>query len=132
MAITLLAVDDDASSAELVVRIAERCGFEAFATSDPRGFIELCKQLRPSVLSIDINMPNIDATGLLTLLGDAKFEGKIMVVSGQDSNTLRDVADFGEEAGLQRPAVMQKPIDIAKMRLLLGGFSSELLNAQGI
>lgn len=126
MAITLLAVDDDASSAELIVRIAERCGFEAFATSDPRGFIELCKQLRPSVLSIDINMPNIDAQGLLTLLREAKFEGEIMVVSGQDTDTLRHVADFGERLGLKRPAVMQKPIDMAKMRLLLGGFSKEL------
>jgi two-component system, chemotaxis family, chemotaxis protein CheY len=126
MAITLLAVDDDASSAELVVRIAERCGFEAFATSDPRGFIELCKQLQPSVLSIDINMPNIDARGLLTLLSEAKFAGKIMLVSGQDNDTLRHVADFGEVMGLQRPAVMQKPVDMAKMRLLLGGFSKEL------
>jgi two-component system, chemotaxis family, chemotaxis protein CheY len=126
MEITLLAVDDDASSAELIVRIAERCGFEAFATSDPRGFIELCKQLRPSVLSIDVNMPNIDAQGLLTLLSEVKFAGKIMVVSGQDHDTLRSVADFGESIGLQRPAIMQKPIDVAKMRLLLGGFSKEL------
>ncbi len=30
----LLAVDDDASSAELIVRVAERCGYEAFAASD--------------------------------------------------------------------------------------------------
>ena len=130
MAITLLAVDDDASSAELIVRIAERCGFEAFATSDPRGFIELCKQLRPSVLSIDVNMPNIDAKGLLTLLSEAQYQGQIMIVSGQDTDTLRRVADFGEGAGLQRPAIMQKPIDMAKMRLLLGGISKDLQNKQ--
>jgi two-component system, chemotaxis family, chemotaxis protein CheY len=126
MAITLLAVDDDASSAELVVRIAERCGFEAFATSDPRGFIELCKQLNPSVLSIDINMPNIDANGLLVLLHEAGFAGKIMIVSGQDHDTLRTVSDFGASLGLQKPEIMQKPIDIAKMRLLLGGLSREI------
>ena len=126
MAITLLAVDDDASSAELIVRIAERCGFEAFATSDPRGFIELCKQLKPSVLSIDINMPNIDAKGLLKLLHEADFQGKIMIVSGQDTDTLRLVSDFGAALGLVKPEVMQKPIDIAKMRLLLGGFSKEI------
>ena len=33
----ILAVDDDAASAELIVRVAERCGYEAFATSDSRG-----------------------------------------------------------------------------------------------
>ena len=41
----LLAVDDDASSAELIVRVAERCGYEAFATSDSRGVINLVKAL---------------------------------------------------------------------------------------
>jgi two-component system, chemotaxis family, chemotaxis protein CheY len=126
MAITLLAVDDDASSAELIVRIAERCGFEAFATSDPRGFIELCKQLKPSVLSIDINMPNIDAKGLLNLLHEASYQGKIMIVSGQDTETLRAVAEFGASLGLRKPDVMQKPIDIAKMRLLLSSFSRSI------
>ncbi len=128
MSLKLLAVDDDASSAELVVRISERCGFEAFATSDPRGFLELCKQLNPSVVAIDINMPNIDASGVLKLLNDAGFKGKTMIVSGQDIDTMRKVADFGESLGLQRPEIMQKPIDVAKMRVLLGGFWKELSN----
>lgn len=128
MSLKLLAVDDDASSAELIVRISERCGFEAFATSDPRGFLELCKQLNPSVVSIDINMPNIDATGVLKLLTDVGFKGKTMIVSGQDIDTMRKVADFGESLGLQRPEIMQKPIDVSKMRVLLGGFWKELKN----
>jgi two-component system, chemotaxis family, chemotaxis protein CheY len=128
MSLKLLAVDDDAASAELVVRISERCGFEAFATSDPRGFIELCKQLNPSVVAIDINMPNIDATGVLKLLTEVGFQGKTMIVSGQDIDTMRKVADFGESLGLHRPEIMQKPIDVSKMRVLLGGFWRELKN----
>jgi two-component system, chemotaxis family, chemotaxis protein CheY len=126
MALKLLAVDDDATSAELVVRIAERCGFEAFATSDPRGFLELCKQLAPSVVSIDINMPNIDANGVLKLLADVNFQGKIIIVSGQDTDVMRRVADFGEKLGLVRPEAIQKPVDIGRMRILLGGFWKEL------
>jgi two-component system, chemotaxis family, chemotaxis protein CheY len=126
MALKLLAVDDDAASAELVVRIAERCGFEAFATSDPRGFLELCKQLNPSVVAVDINMPNIDANGVLKLLHDTGFKGKTMIVSGQDFDTLRKVSEFGESLGLQKPEIVQKPIDMTKMRALLGGFWREL------
>lgn len=117
---TLLAVDDDASSAELIVRIAERCGFEAFATSDPRGVLELIRQLNPTILSIDIKMPNIDADGLLSLLAETGYQGKILVVSGQDTETLRAVADNGERLGLLRPETMQKPIDIGALRLILG------------
>ncbi len=117
---TLLAVDDDASSAELIVRIAERCGFEAFATSDPRGVMELVRQLNPAILSIDVRMPNIDADGLLALLVEKGFPGKILIVSGQDTDTLRKVADNGERLGLSRPETMQKPIDIQQLRQLLG------------
>ncbi|MGB8816690.1 MAG: response regulator [Rhizobiaceae bacterium] len=123
---TLLAVDDDASSAELIVRIAERCGFEAFATSDPRGVLELIRQLDPSILSIDVRMPNIDADGLLALLAEKAFKGKILIVSGQDTDTLRAVADNGERLGLARPETMQKPIDIAKLRIVLGAIGREL------
>ena len=117
---TLLAVDDDASSAELIVRIAERCGFEAFATSDPRGVLELIRQLNPTILSIDIKMPNIDADALLSLLSETGYQGNILVVSGQDNDTLRAVADHGERLGLKRPDTMQKPIDIGQLRLILG------------
>ncbi len=120
MTLTLLAVDDDASSAELIVRIAERCGFEAFATSDPRGVTELVRQLNPSVMAIDVNMPNIDANGLLKLLAESRFAGKIIIVSGQDMDTLRAVAAVGVKLGLNEPEVVQKPIDLTRMRSLLG------------
>jgi two-component system, chemotaxis family, chemotaxis protein CheY len=120
MTLTLLAVDDDASSAELIVRIAERCGFEAFATSDPRGVIELVRQLNPSVMAIDVNMPNIDANGLLKLLSESGFKGHIMIVSGQDMDTLKAVAAVAVGLGLNQPDVIQKPIDLMKMRSILG------------
>ena len=123
---TLLAVDDDASSAELIVRIAERCGFEAFATSDPRGVLELIRQLNPAIVSIDVRMPNIDADGLLALLAEKGFQGKILIVSGQDSDTLRAVANNGEMLGLSRPETMQKPIDIQQLRQLLGNLWKEI------
>ncbi len=64
----LMAVDDDVASAELVVRIAERCGFEAFATSDSRGVTTLAKALKPELMAVDICMPNIDANSLFELL----------------------------------------------------------------
>ncbi len=123
---TLLAVDDDASSAELIVRIAERCGFEAFATSDPRGVLELIRQLNPAIVSIDVRMPNIDADGLLALLAEKGFPGKILIVSGQDSDTLRAVANNGERLGLSRPETMQKPIDIQVLRQFLGNIWKEI------
>jgi DNA-binding response OmpR family regulator len=116
MTLSLLAVDDDPSSAELVVRVAERCGFEAFATSDSRGVVELIRQLHPDIFAVDICMPNVDALELFKLLSEDKFDGSIIIVSGQDESTLYSAARYAEELGLKRPKTMQKPLNFQDLR----------------
>jgi two-component system, chemotaxis family, chemotaxis protein CheY len=115
----LLAVDDDAASAELIVRVAERCGYEAFATSDSRGVISLARALAPDILAVDINMPNIDAIGLFGLLVDAKFAGQIFIVSGEDESVLAATQRKAEAIGLAVACTQQKPLDFNKLRAML-------------
>jgi CheY-like chemotaxis protein len=115
----LLAVDDDAPSAELIVRVAERCGYEAFATSDSRGVINLVAALRPDVMAVDISMPHVDAVELFRLLAEQRYTGEIVIVSGQDEATLGMVQRSAELMGLHRPHVHQKPLDFARLRQTL-------------
>ena len=117
----LLAVDDDAPSAELIVRVAERCGYEAFATSDSRGVINLVAALRPDVMAVDISMPHVDAIELFRLLAEQRYAGEIIVVSGQDEQTLAMVQRSAELMGLHRPYVHQKPLNFARLRETLNG-----------
>jgi two-component system, chemotaxis family, chemotaxis protein CheY len=115
----LLAVDDDAMSAELIVRVAERCGYEAFATSDSRGVVNLTKALNPDLLAVDICMPNIDAPALFELLAEADYRGRILIVSGQDVCVLEETRLKAEALGLSVPYVQQKPLDFQKLRAML-------------
>jgi len=115
----LLAVDDDAPSAELVVRVAERCGYEAFATSDSRGVVNLTRALNPDILAVDINMPNVDAMQLFELLAAAKIQARILIVSGEDEGTLEATRSKAEALGLTVPYVLQKPLDFQKLRAML-------------
>jgi len=115
----LLAVDDDASSAELIVRVAERCGYEAFATSDSRGVVNLATALNPDIMAVDINMPNVDAIGLFKLLAEARYEGRILIVSGEDESVLAQTQKMAEAIGLSVPYVQQKPLDFQKLRAML-------------
>ncbi|WP_029040736.1 response regulator [Cucumibacter marinus] len=115
----LLAVDDDAASAELIVRVAERCGFEAFATSDSRGVISLTKALQPDIIALDMCMPNIDAIELFGLLAECDFKGRILIVSGQDEAVLRDAKRTAESLGLSVPWLQQKPLDFGTLRSML-------------
>ncbi len=122
----LMAVDDDVASAELIVRIAERCDYEAFATSDPRGVIALAKALKPDLLAVDICMPNIDANSLFVLLKEAEYTGTIILVSGQDQQILNSTAAYGRSLGLDVPYVLQKPLPIAELRSFLSEYRPKL------
>ncbi len=115
----LLAVDDDAASAELVVRVAERCGYEAFATSDSRGVVNLAKALNPDVMAVDICMPNIDALELFKLLAEADYKGRVLVISGQEERVLESARSTAIALGLSVPCVLQKPLDFKKLREML-------------
>ena len=115
----LLAVDDDAASAELIVRVAERCGYEAFATSDSRGVISLAKALSPDIMAVDINMPNVDAAALFELLAQSRFAGRVLIVSGEDESVLRPMQARAQALGLSVPFLQQKPLDFQKLRTML-------------
>ncbi|UYO01153.1 MAG: response regulator [Devosia sp.] len=112
----LLAVDDDASSAELVVRIAERCGLEGFATTDSRGVINLVAALSPDILAVDVSMPHLDVFELFGLLSQEGYQGDIIVVSGQDPVMLEMTAKAADALNLRRPMLHQKPLDLAALR----------------
>lgn len=125
----LLAVDDDAASAELVVRVAERCGFEAFATSDSRGVVNLVRALKPEIMAVDICMPNIDALELFKLLAADGYSGRILIVSGQEDHVLQAARNTAIDLGLVVPCIIQKPLDFRKLREMLA--SSEVQLAAG-
>lgn len=112
----ILAVDDDVDSAELIVRVAERCGYEGFATSDSRGVANLTNALKPDVIAIDVNMPNIDARGLLELLSESGYSGHIIIASGSEPEVLNETQKFGADRGLSIPFVMRKPLDFQQLR----------------
>ena len=114
--VKLLAVDDDAASAELIVRVAERCGYEAFATSDSRGVINLVDALKPDIMAVDVSMPHIDAVELFNLLAAKRYRGQIIIASGQDEAVLNVVSDAAVALGLATPFVHQKPLNFQKLR----------------
>jgi len=115
----LLAVDDDVASAELIVRVAERCGYEGFATSDSRGVLNLTNALKPDVVAVDICMPNIDAYELFEMLAEANYAGEILIASGQEEKILSETRKFAESLGLKVRSTHQKPLDFGALRHVL-------------
>jgi signal transduction histidine kinase/DNA-binding response OmpR family regulator len=65
---TVLAIDDDETTRDLLVRFLEKEGFHVqTAPSGPEG-LRLARELRPAVITLDVMMPSMDGWAVLTAL----------------------------------------------------------------
>lgn len=115
----LLAVDDSADSADLVARVATKCGYEAQATSDPTSVRALVASWKPEVLTLDLCMPDADGIDLLAVLEETGFTGTLVIISGQDGWFRKAASRLAETRGLKVIDDLQKPVDIAALREVL-------------
>lgn len=115
----LLAVDDSIDSADLVARVATKCGYEAQVTYDPMRVKALVVSWKPEILTLDLCMPETDGIDLLSVLEEAGFNGLLVIISGQDGWFRKAASRLAETRGLKVVDDLQKPVDIAALRELL-------------
>lgn len=115
----LLAVDDSADSADLVARVAAKCGYDAQAISDPKSVKVLIAQWQPAVLTLDLCMPEADGIDLLSVLEETGFSGVLVIISGQDGWFRKAASRLAEVRGLKVVDDLQKPVDVGALRQLL-------------
>lgn len=115
----LLAVDDSVNSADLVARVAAKCGYEAQATSDPTQVRALVVSWKPEILTLDLCMPEADGIDLLAVLEAAGYDGLLVIISGQDGWFRKAASRLAETRGLKVVDDLQKPVNVAALRELL-------------
>lgn len=115
----LLAVDDNLDSAELIARIAAKCGYEAQSMADPRALVDVITAWRPDILTLDLCMPQEDGVHLLSLLSASGFKGQLVIISGQDAWMRKVARRLAEARGLKVAEDLGKPVDIKELRQLL-------------
>jgi CheY-like chemotaxis protein len=62
----LLAVDDNLDSAELIARVARKCGYDVRTMEDTRSIRQMLNDWKPEVLTLDLCMPQEDGIALMT------------------------------------------------------------------
>jgi two-component system chemotaxis response regulator CheY len=115
----LLAVDDNVDSAELVGRIASRCGYEVRVALTAESVRRELVDWQPDVLTLDLCMPDSDAIDLFPLLQEAKFAGRVVIISGHDDWLRKSASKLASARGIKIAGDMQKPLDVARFRQLL-------------
>ena len=115
----ILIVDDEPDVRAFFVDVAEGAGFEVAEAGDQLEFEEAIGRHDPSVILLDLSLPNTDGIVLLRDLADRKCQAEIILTSGQDARVLTTAQRLGRGFGLKMGKILPKPVAVADLEAAL-------------
>jgi DNA-binding response OmpR family regulator len=109
----VLVIDDDAGVLDLMQRALSKDGFRVEVAADGKTGVELAKQLKPAVITLDVMMPKMDGWAVLTALKADPATADIPVIM----LTIVDDKQMGFALGAAD--YFTKPIDFQRLHQVL-------------
>lgn len=102
-------LDDDEEIADLEGELARAAGFDVTVTTRAAQFVEAIENCTPTLIVLDLQIPEMDGVEALRLLGDRQSQAAILLVSGMDQRTLSAAEQYGRSRQLNMLGNLQKP-----------------------
>ncbi len=117
----LLVVDDEPEFGEFVRKVAVSLGYEVRVTTHGREFQQAYRELQPTMIVMDMVMPEMDGNELVLWLMEQRYAAHLIIITGYSPDYARDASVLAEFNGLRSVSTLTKPIGLAKLREALGG-----------
>lgn len=108
----LLIVDDEPEIRTFFRDVAEDLGFAVAEAGDAVTFARAYDELRPTVILLDLTMPETDGVELLRNLANRDCAAPVLLASGQDERVLSTAARLGRMLGLDMREGLRKPVSV--------------------
>ena len=115
----LLIVDDERDFARFVTTVATKVGYAVRAVEHSPDFEFQLSDWRPTIVFLDVFMPERDGLALLGTLEQHAFGGHVVMMSGADPLYLNMAAASAKMRGLRLSAVLPKPCRKQELQDLL-------------
>ena len=115
----LLVVDDEPALGEFARLVALDLGFEVEVTTDGYAFKERYDEFDPTVVMVDLIMPDIEGMELVQWLAERKTSALVIVVTGYSAEYVVLARLLAEGRGLDSVVTLTKPIKVATLRRAL-------------
>jgi PAS domain S-box-containing protein len=110
---TVLVIDDDETARELLQRTLERDGYQVVLAADGEEGLELARQIKPAVITLDVMMPKMDGWAVLKALKEDEVLRDIPVIM------VTIVSDKEMMFALGAVEHLTKPVDRDALRSLI-------------
>jgi adenylate cyclase len=112
----VLVIDDDATARELISDYLKAEGFSVVAASGGLEGLKLAKELRPTVITLDVMMPDLDGWSVMAALRQDTELAEIPVIM------VTIVDEHRRGIALGAAGYLTKPIDRERLHRLVGRF----------
>ncbi len=125
----VLVVDNEPASTRLVRLTLERhAGFEVCEVNDPRRTVAAAQRFQPSLILLDVEMPNMDGGQVARALQEQKGLARVPVVFMTSLVTEREA---GHDIFCNGSRVLAKPVTVAKLMRCVAELLSTLVEHDG-
>ncbi len=115
----LLSIDDDPQILEIIRKVALDLGYQVETALTAGGFMTAYSRAQPSVVTVDICMPDTDGIELLRWLGDVGSNARVIILSGAHPSYAEMAQRLAQVGGCRNIGILRKPFRVAELRRFL-------------
>jgi DNA-binding response OmpR family regulator len=119
----LLIVDDQQEITRLIETFARTAGYETLSINDTDLFERALEQIEPTVVFLDIAMPQRGGMELIGCLVASHYLGKVVVMSGSDERYIQMSFTIAKTRGPSVAGTLTKPFRKQAVTDLLVGLA---------
>jgi DNA-binding NtrC family response regulator len=121
----LLIVDDEPGITRLIESAALGLGFEVVAINHTSEFEKALAALNPTIILLDVSMPDRDGLELIAHLAKGNYAGRLAIMSGSDPRYIQMSSAIAKMRGLHVAGTLAKPFRMHEVTDLLSRLASE-------
>lgn len=106
----LLVLDDEPDIVKFIAEVAANMGFDVAGAGTAHEFLGLLDDFRPSVIVLDLQIPQTDGIELLRQLVERDCKAHVLLVSGIDKRVIVTTYELGLSRGLSMIGTLEKPV----------------------